>query len=321
MYLSPFDNDSNSLLYQSFRPPVKSNLENNKKVCLGGFSGSGSDYYMYKSNCHDLMKEQCALQWDETCEQYVMSTNPKENELFRTEVALMKEPYPLSDTNSCYSTSSLFPNKITTYGINPVLVNNVVVPLSCNKSTYSHLSSSNQNIYQQSKQDVQKNMVELRQPYDDAILQQRINDQVRLQQQEENNRFMKQQLENERIQKQYDDMIRLQKEQEEMISQKQFNSYQNEARVKQEQEIHDRFQQEQETNARLKQEQEEMVIKQNEVELDRLKKEQTPIEQDVVVQNDILRNPPVEQDFYSLLMNPSDCKKSACDISKLIDNE
>jgi len=339
MYLSPFDTDSNPVSYQSLRTPVEANLADNKKVCLGGFSGSSSNYAMYKSNCFDLMKEHCAIQWDSECDQYVKSTNPKEEEMFRTEIASLNA-HPLSSTNSCYTTSPFFPSQHITYGINPVLINNVVVPLSCQYSDVSY-----QQQYARKRRDpVQMDVEQLRQPYEQTLQQQR-QDQARAQQQElESLRFEQEQRENERVQQQRDELERAQRleeqEQADRIQreeqQARFNQQQKEQELAQQQEENARFQQQQEENARLKQQQEEMVLQQQAAEAlllqqqrqeeqDRIKQEEERVSAvyplEVPVEGNSppvdLRNP-VEQDFYSMLMNPSDCKKSACEISKLL---
>ena len=201
MYLSPFDTESNSVSYQLLRAPVESNLSDNKKVCLGGFSGSSSSYAMYKANCFDLMKDHCSIQWDSTCDQYTKSTNPKEEEMFRTEVASLNAQ-PLSETNSCYSTSPFFPSQHITYGINPVLVNNVVVPLSC-----QHADVSYKQQYARKHQD----SYQLRQPYE-QLLQQQSQEQARLTQQElESIRFEQEQRANELMQRKRDYFYRSQK--------------------------------------------------------------------------------------------------------------
>lgn len=343
MYLSPFDTES-SRTYQSLRTPVDTMLDDNKKVCFGGFSGSGSNYAMYKSNCHDLMKSHCAIQWDASCDQYVKSTNPKEEEMFRNEVENQQYPHSLSDTNSCYSTAPYYPEQRITYGINPVLINNVVVPLSCEHSTFPHLSVHQQ--YEQTRHNIQNDMHQLLQPYNDSIQQQQNYDMARYQQQVENERFLRQQQENEHIQQQQDKAYRRRKEAEEAIEQSQLIQQQKQAIVQEQIEANARLLLQQAENEVLKQQQEEMRLRQEHEETLRLQREQeerdrlsrqpeltnvsdedlpqTPIDVDVEprqhVMEQLLNHPPQEQDFYAMMMNPSECKKSACDISKLIDD-
>ena len=100
MFLS--HQDSYDMNYQSYET---SSLENNNiQVCLGEFSGSNSNYSMLKSNCFQLMKEKCSNQWDETCDKYVKSTNPKEAELFRSSIQNMN--VPILKNNNCYETKN-----------------------------------------------------------------------------------------------------------------------------------------------------------------------------------------------------------------------
>jgi hypothetical protein len=131
MYLSRA-NTSEDEDYFSY--PVNNNqvLVDNAKVCLGGFSGSGPEYQMYKSNCMDLMANQCSSNWNDTCELYQSKLNKQEQDIFQQTLSFRQQTLPLNSYNSC-SISSGIGGLAQVKGINPIVVGDTetILPLPC----------------------------------------------------------------------------------------------------------------------------------------------------------------------------------------------
>jgi hypothetical protein len=100
MFLAHTDSSSESL-YGSYSVETSPSVPKEQiKVCKGDFSGSSSNYSMYKSNCFSLMVDKCSNKWDTECDQYVKSTNPQQETLFRSMVS--NKNIPASSTvSSC----------------------------------------------------------------------------------------------------------------------------------------------------------------------------------------------------------------------------
>ena len=79
MYLVTSSSSERSYVNQD--QPTK-NVSQQLEVCLGGFSGSNSNYSTYKSNCFSVMKERCSQEWDSSCSTYIQNSNYGEAQLF-----------------------------------------------------------------------------------------------------------------------------------------------------------------------------------------------------------------------------------------------
>ena len=108
----------------------------NIDVCLGGYSGSDSNYAMHKANCFDLMVSTCSVQWSDKCDVYVSQSNPQQASLFQQ--AVKPHSIPLSSHNTCrLTTSSHIPTQRIVMGMNSfVLEDNTTMPTSCYQSTF-----------------------------------------------------------------------------------------------------------------------------------------------------------------------------------------
>jgi hypothetical protein len=92
MYLST--SSSNGLMNYVPHQETDQDINKNIQVCTGGFSGSDSNYYTYKSNCYPLMTQRCSIEWDNSCASYLNQINDQEARLFLNSV----KTYPTSDT-------------------------------------------------------------------------------------------------------------------------------------------------------------------------------------------------------------------------------
>ena len=108
----------------------------NIDVCIGGYSGSDSNYAMHKSNCFDLMVSTCSVQWSDKCDLYVSQCNPQQASLFQQ--AVKPPSVPLSSRNTCrLTTPSHIPTQRIVMGMNSfVTEDNTTVPTSCYQSTF-----------------------------------------------------------------------------------------------------------------------------------------------------------------------------------------
>ena len=147
MYLSPYkSNESDEGTYFSYVP--SNNRANNIRTCLpGGFSGSGSEYEMYKTNCLDLMAEQCTDQWGKECDLYVSNLDQKQSQLFKEMVDYRKNARSdYSKRNSCHRMSGIANGQVEVRGINPSVsgdmsYNKISHPQACPPATVEVMGS------------------------------------------------------------------------------------------------------------------------------------------------------------------------------------
>ena len=133
MFLAHTDSSSESL-YGSYSvestPPASTEQ---LQVCKGEFSGSSSNYSMYKSNCFSLMVDKCAKTWNAECDQYVNSTNPQQENLFRSMVSNKNIP-ATSSVSSCVEKVNPVNQSVQTYGAFTRVQNGISYPVSCDKT-------------------------------------------------------------------------------------------------------------------------------------------------------------------------------------------
>ena len=149
MFLSTVSNHTSNYHSTEIVDEEKHNID----ICTGLFSGSGSNYSMYKSNCFDLMVNKCSVQIDDQCKKYMNQLNQKEYEMFTNTIT--KNKIPMSYDNCKIVSHPYLPNEIMVMGMNSYQsVDNTYFPTSCNKSIFLQKS---QDEYEASLHDTVKN--------------------------------------------------------------------------------------------------------------------------------------------------------------------
>jgi hypothetical protein len=301
----------------------------NVDVCLGGFSGSDSNYSMYKSNCFDLMKERCSVEWDDKCDQYVKNTNPKEEELFKSSITQQKTP--MSMTTSCYqSINPMIPNQRVQYGINPQYYHGIPVPVSCYNST-SQVQSLVTKVDEPNQQALREQ--ELNMNYDQE--QQSIKQQLLQKQQFEAQRLAS--IEEDKIRSMEEAKMREDRIRDEQIELQRKLLEKEEARRKEEERRINRIEEEEERIRIIMEEEDkkrrilEQERIQNEIEKGKLEeREQRRVEEESREKQEVekeagriadrfsIPDMPDENDFYKSMLNPTGDCNTSCDVSKLL---
>jgi hypothetical protein len=314
-----FSSSSGYSNYQTYETTPVSESKN-INVCLGGFSGSDSNYAMYKSNCFDLMKEHCSVEWDDKCDQYVKNTNPKEEELFKSSISQQKTP--MSMTTSCYqSIHPMIPNQHVQYGINPQYYHGVPVPVSCNNST-SQVQSLLTKVDEPNQQALREQ--EHKMKYDQE--QQAIKQQLLQKQQFEAQRLAsieEDKMREDRIRNEQIELQRklLEKEEERKKEERRINLIKEEEeriRIIMEEEEKKRRILEQE---RIQNEIEKSILQEREqrrVEEESREKREVEKEAERIADRFSIPEMPDENDFYKSMLNPTGDCNTSCDVSKLL---
>jgi hypothetical protein len=136
MYLSPQQSYEEG---EYFSYPLSNAIrQDNVRTCLpGGFSGSGPEYSMYKSNCFDLMAQQCATEWGAACDAYHSNLNLNEQALFKQMVARRNAPGMLASNNNCARSShTIVPGQTMMYGMNPMQGGDCLSPMRVTPCPY-----------------------------------------------------------------------------------------------------------------------------------------------------------------------------------------
>ena len=132
MYLSPQVSDDEGTY---FSYPVSAGIrQTNIRTCLpGGFSGSGPEYSMYRSNCLDLMAEECGTKWGPECDAYHSNLSKGEQEVLDQLIDRRNAP----GVSSCVrGANPIVPGQTVRYCMAPMIQgtgcqDNIVMPQSC----------------------------------------------------------------------------------------------------------------------------------------------------------------------------------------------
>ena len=134
MYLSPqVSDDEGTYFSYPVSPAIR---QTNLRTCLpGGFSGSGPEYSMYRSNCLDLMAEECHSKWGPECDAYRSELSKGEQEVFAQ--LIDRRNAPAATSASCHSMRNpIVPGQTVRYGMVASIQgtdckDNIVMPQSC----------------------------------------------------------------------------------------------------------------------------------------------------------------------------------------------
>ena len=136
MYLSPHVSEEEGSYFTY--PQSSTTRMDNMRTCLpGGFSGSGPEFATYKSNCLDLMAEQCSSEWTTVCDAYHSNLNKNEQDLFKQMIDRRNASSAYSTNGTCRRMlNTVVPGQKVLYGINPRVqgsdcTDNIVIPRSC----------------------------------------------------------------------------------------------------------------------------------------------------------------------------------------------
>jgi hypothetical protein len=177
MYLSPYkhSDDSDQGTYFSYRP--SDNRAKNIKTCLpGGFSGSGSEYEMYKNNCLDLMADQCKDEWGKECDLYVSNLDNKQAQLFNEMVNYRQQgSSEFSRRHSCHQVSGIVNGQVDVRGINPTRsgdsnYNQITHPRSCPPSSVQILGTTDSTADQLMKQRYHQTLTNTEFPFSREVI-------------------------------------------------------------------------------------------------------------------------------------------------------
>jgi hypothetical protein len=134
MYLSPqVSDDEGTYFSYPVSPAIR---QTNLRTCLpGGFSGSGPEYSMYRSNCLDLMAEECHSKWGPECDAYRSELSKGEQEVFAQ--LIDRRNAPAATSASCHSMRNpIVPGQTVRYGMVASIQgtdckDDIVMPQSC----------------------------------------------------------------------------------------------------------------------------------------------------------------------------------------------